>query len=107
MLEIDGVDSLGGGEFRIIPDRIEAGTLAIAAAITGGSVTIAGARTDHLTATLEALTEIGAEVTIDANRITIDGPCAAEASQDRRAFLSGHSDRFAIAVHGVALTGRW
>src|SRR5204862_2661501 len=43
---------LGGGEHVVIPDRIEAGTFMVAAAVTGGAVQVAGARADHLEAFL-------------------------------------------------------
>ena len=43
-IEIEGVPELGGARHRIIPDRIEAGTLLAAAAITGGDITVTGAR---------------------------------------------------------------
>ena len=59
---IDGVDSLGGTDHRIIPDRIEAATLMIAAAITGGEISINDLRIDHLTSILEALQTIGINI---------------------------------------------
>ena len=54
-IEIDGVDELGGAHYRIIPDRIEAGTLLMATAITGGETTVDGVEIEHLTAVLDAL----------------------------------------------------
>ena len=48
MIEIEGVERLHGAEHNVIPDRIEAGSLMVAAAITGGDVTIRSAPTDHL-----------------------------------------------------------
>jgi UDP-N-acetylglucosamine 1-carboxyvinyltransferase len=54
---IEGRPELGGGEQTVIPDRIEAGTYMVAAAITGGSVRVAGARSDHLEAFLAKLRE--------------------------------------------------
>jgi UDP-N-acetylglucosamine 1-carboxyvinyltransferase len=58
-IEIQGVPEIGGARHRIIPDRIEAGTLLVAGAITGGDVTIAGASPRHLAATLAKLEECG------------------------------------------------
>jgi len=58
-IEIEGVDRLQGTEHTVIPDRIEAATLMIAAAITGGMVTIENARADHLAAVIEKLREAG------------------------------------------------
>ena len=54
---IEGRPELGGGEQTVIPDRIEAGTYMVAAAITGGSVKVAGARSDHLEAFIAKLRE--------------------------------------------------
>jgi UDP-N-acetylglucosamine 1-carboxyvinyltransferase len=62
-LRVEGVRSLAGADHRIVPDRIEAGTYACAAAITGGSVLLEGARLDHLGATARILREAGVEVT--------------------------------------------
>ena len=45
-LTIQGVDVLKGTEYSVVPDRIEIGTYAIAAAITGGNITLTGGRTD-------------------------------------------------------------
>lgn len=58
-LEIEGVEALTGTTHKIVPDRIEAATLMIAAAITGGDVQLENVRVAHLTAVLEKLTEIG------------------------------------------------
>ncbi|MEZ6144063.1 MAG: UDP-N-acetylglucosamine 1-carboxyvinyltransferase [Planctomycetaceae bacterium] len=64
-LRIVGVDRLTGSEHTVIPDRIEAATLAMAAAITGGEITLNAVRVDHMTAIVEKLREIG--VTIDVH----------------------------------------
>jgi UDP-N-acetylglucosamine 1-carboxyvinyltransferase len=61
-ITIEGVEVLHGTEFSIIPDRIEAGTYAIAAAATGGEVIIENAIADHLQAVLVKLQEAGANV---------------------------------------------
>lgn len=63
IIHIDGVQSLHGVHHEIIPDRIEAGSFAIAAAITGGDVVVKGARPDHLEAFLIKLKEAGVEFT--------------------------------------------
>jgi UDP-N-acetylglucosamine 1-carboxyvinyltransferase len=59
IIRIEGVDVLHGTSHRIIPDRIEAGSFVIAAAITGGDVLVRGARADHLEAFLIKLKEAG------------------------------------------------
>src|SRR6185503_18604511 len=56
-ITINGVKALGGAEHEVIPDRIETATFAIAAAATGGEVTIHGARPDHLSAVIDKLRE--------------------------------------------------
>jgi UDP-N-acetylglucosamine 1-carboxyvinyltransferase len=61
-LRVEGVRSLSGASHRIVPDRIEAGTYACAAAITGGSVLLEGARMEHLGAVVRALRDAGVEV---------------------------------------------
>jgi len=73
-IEIEGVPDLRGGHHRIIPDRIEAGTLLAAAAITGGDVTVVGAVAGHLAATLATLGECGAAIAVDGDRIRCRGP---------------------------------
>lgn len=62
MITIDGVRELGGFDHTVIADRIEAGTLLIAGAITGGDVTVTGARADHLDVLLQKLEETGIAV---------------------------------------------
>ena len=61
-LRIEGVARLQGVEHAIIPDRIEAATLMIAAAITRGNVTLTNARADHMTAVIQTLREIGVQI---------------------------------------------
>lgn len=70
-LRIVGVEELGGADHRIIPDRIEAATLLLAGAITGGSVTVTGVVPEHMTAVLALLTEAGARVETGPDRVTI------------------------------------
>ncbi len=70
-IEIDGVDQLGGGSYRVIPDRVEAATLVCAAAITGGSVTVRGARADHLSAVLEALETMGCRIGTTVDEVSL------------------------------------
>jgi len=58
-LTITGVKQLHGAEHEVIPDRIEAATYAIAAAVTNGEVTLRGARADHMHAVLDKLKDSG------------------------------------------------
>ena len=62
-ITVEGGRPLRGAEAPVIPDRIEAGTFLVAAALTGGDVTANGCEPGHLTAALEKLGEAGAEVT--------------------------------------------
>lgn len=61
-IEIKGVKSLSGAEYEIIPDRVEAGTLAIAAALTKGEITIKNIIVEHLSAVIEKLEEAGVKI---------------------------------------------
>jgi UDP-N-acetylglucosamine 1-carboxyvinyltransferase len=63
-IEIDGVEGFHATEHRVVPDRIEAGTWAVAACATRGDVTIADARPDHLELPLERLSDAGAHVSL-------------------------------------------
>jgi UDP-N-acetylglucosamine 1-carboxyvinyltransferase len=58
-LRVTGVKELHGADHTVIPDRIEAATFAVAAAVTRGELTIKGARPDHLGAVLDKLREAG------------------------------------------------
>jgi len=58
-LTIDGVEGLSGTTYEVMPDRIEAGSYACAAGITGGSIDLIGARPDDMRATLNALAQAG------------------------------------------------
>jgi len=61
-LLIEGVEGLSGAEHTVIPDRIEAGTFLLAAAVTGGDVAVEGARWNDLFSLVHLLREAGAEV---------------------------------------------
>jgi len=61
-IRIEGVDTLYGTEHHIIPDRIEAGTFMVAAAITKGDVTIENAVPEHMTALIAKMREMGVEI---------------------------------------------
>ena len=78
-IRVEGVDKLHGARHRVIPDRIEAGTFIIAAALTGGDLTVAGCEPQHLGALLSKLDECGihATVTTDSVRVVNGGPLKA------------------------------
>ena len=71
MIEIDGVDVLRGTKHKPLPDRIEAGTFMIAAAITRGDVEINNIVPKHSFAVIEKLIEAGAEITSTDNSIRV------------------------------------
>ncbi|RWE23419.1 MAG: UDP-N-acetylglucosamine 1-carboxyvinyltransferase [Mesorhizobium sp.] len=62
-ITIQGVEALSGARVRVIPDRIETGTYAMAVAMTGGDVVLEGARPDLLQSALDIIAETGAEIT--------------------------------------------
>src|SRR3954451_7067890 len=64
-IEVEGRRRLRGAEHQVIADRIEAGTFVVAAAITGGEVTLTGAPQQHLGAFLEVITDVGVSVESD------------------------------------------
>jgi UDP-N-acetylglucosamine 1-carboxyvinyltransferase len=70
-IEIEGVDAFAPIDHTVIPDRVEAGTFAIAACATGGSVLLEGARADHMDLVLSKLTDAGAEVATTADGVRI------------------------------------
>jgi len=69
---VDGVESLHGTSYDVLPDRIEAGTYLLAGAITGGRVRARNARPEHLDAVLAKLEEAGAKVVRGDNFIEVD-----------------------------------
>jgi len=71
---IQGVDSLMPCQHEIIPDRIEAGTFMIGAAITQGNITIDACLPGHLSSLVEKLRQAGAEIDAGGHRMTIRGP---------------------------------
>jgi UDP-N-acetylglucosamine 1-carboxyvinyltransferase len=70
-LTIDGVAALHGAAHAVIPDRIETGTYACAAAITGGRVRLRGGRIDHLGAVARIMGEAGVEVVEDGDGLDV------------------------------------
>ena len=69
---VEGVERLHACEHSVVADRIEAGTFLVAAAMTGGRVTITHARPDTMDAVLDKLRDAGAELDCDGDRITLD-----------------------------------
>ena len=70
-ITIEGVEKLHGVEHTIIPDRIEAGTFMVAAAITNGEVTLKNVNMDHLMAVADKLQEIGVMIEQKNGNVTV------------------------------------
>jgi UDP-N-acetylglucosamine 1-carboxyvinyltransferase len=68
---VEGVRALKGCEYRIIPDRIEAGTFMVAAAITNGELKLENCRLDHLMAVVDRLAAIGVNVERESSGVTV------------------------------------
>ncbi len=70
-LTVEGVDTLHGAVHRVVPDRIETGTYAVAAAITRGELTLTNTRADLLDAVIDAMRQTGVTVKTEDHSITI------------------------------------
>jgi len=73
-IKIEGVPELKGTRHAVIPDRIEAGTFMVAAAITGGDVTVRNVMPEHLKPIEAKLRECGAEVIVADDHVRVIGP---------------------------------
>ena len=70
-IEVQGTEGFQAVRHQVVPDRIEAGTFAIAGCITGGEVTLENVRPDHLDLVLDKLSDSGASIAAEADRLTI------------------------------------
>ena len=71
-ITIQGVEKLQGGQYHVLPDRIETGTYLVAAAMTRGKITVTNAAPNTLETVLEKLRETGATITVNQDSITLD-----------------------------------
>lgn len=71
-IEVDGVESLSGGSYSVMPDRIEAGTYLTAAALTRGQVTVRRVKPDNLLSMLCKFEEAGAALSIGEDWVNLD-----------------------------------
>jgi UDP-N-acetylglucosamine 1-carboxyvinyltransferase len=87
-LRVQGRESLEGASHTVLPDRIETGTFAMAAAATGGDVELIGTRTELLSTALDTLAKTGANVTetADGLRVTRNGGGIAPISVETQPF---------------------
>jgi UDP-N-acetylglucosamine 1-carboxyvinyltransferase len=79
-IRIQGVSALHGARHRIIPDRIEAGTFVIAAALTGGDLIVSNCDPTHLGALLEKLQECGVKIASNGESVRVLGPASLRAA---------------------------
>ncbi len=73
VIKIQGVEQLHQVEYQVIPDRIEAGTFLVAAAITKGDVLVKDVIPEHIEAVIAKLTESGVDLTVDGDQIKVNG----------------------------------
>jgi UDP-N-acetylglucosamine 1-carboxyvinyltransferase len=85
VITVEGVERLHGARYEVMPDRIETGTFLVAAAATGGSIRLTGARPDILDAVLEKLREAGAHIETGNDWIALKTNGAANAVSVRTA----------------------
>ncbi|HEY7657551.1 MAG TPA: UDP-N-acetylglucosamine 1-carboxyvinyltransferase [Burkholderiales bacterium] len=85
VITIEGVNRLHGARYRVMPDRIESGTYLAAAAATGGSIRLTGARPEILDAVLEKLRETGARITTGPDWVALESNGALSAVNVRTA----------------------
>jgi UDP-N-acetylglucosamine 1-carboxyvinyltransferase len=71
---IEGTEDLSPMDYQVMPDRIEAGTFLVAAAMTGGRVGVKGCRPEHMDALLSKLEEVGATIAFDQKTLWVTGP---------------------------------
>ena len=73
-IEVEGVNNLRGFSHSVMPDRIEAGTYAMAAVITGGKIQLLNAEKKYLTNVIKYLIKVGAKIQYNVDGILIEGP---------------------------------
>ena len=72
IIEIEGVEALSGVSYSALPDRIETGTFLVAAAITGGRITVKNTISAHVSTIIEKLRDSGADITTTETSVTLD-----------------------------------
>jgi UDP-N-acetylglucosamine 1-carboxyvinyltransferase len=73
IIRVRGNKTLGGAEFKIISDRIEAGTFIAASLVTSSDLIISGVNPFHLTSVIETAKNIGADIKVESSRIHVKG----------------------------------
>lgn len=95
LVRIVGVSKLKEVSYRIMPDRIEAGTILIAAAMAAGEVTITDVIPEHISPLISKLTEVGCRIDTDKREITIKAPNRLKATDIKTLPYPRFSYRFA------------
>ena len=72
VIEVNGVKALSGVSYTALPDRIETGTFLVAAAITGGKITVKNTISAHVSTIIEKLRDAGAHITTTKTSVTLD-----------------------------------
>ena len=104
VIEIEGVDELEGFDHAVVPDRIEAGTFAVAAAITRGDVLLLDAPVDHMHATIAKLEEAGVQCRGRGRRpARASGPSGSSRSTSRRGRIPGFATDMQAQMMVLAL----
>jgi UDP-N-acetylglucosamine 1-carboxyvinyltransferase len=102
-IEIEGVGQLGGCRHTVIADRMEAGTYAIAAAITGGEVFLEGAVPEHMTSTLLKLQQTGA--VIEPLGLSNHGDASTASAMTKMYEPNGRVAENVSPAHGIMVVG--
>ncbi|MGI9102181.1 MAG: UDP-N-acetylglucosamine 1-carboxyvinyltransferase [Terriglobales bacterium] len=89
-LRVRGVAKLHGARHRIIPDRIEAGTFILAAALTGGDLNVTACDPSHLTALLQKLDEVGVPTRVNGDSVRVMGDSAVSQLTTHNSQLADH-----------------
>ena len=105
-LTIEGVEKLSGTTHHILPDRIETGTYAVAAAITGGEINILGTSRSLLTAFIETLESTGTIVTDIPDGIRVKGPKTLKAVKFETAPYPGYPTDLQAQMMALATTAQ-
>ncbi len=105
VITITGVETLRPVSVSIIPDRIEAGTFMVAAALTRGDITLENCEPEHLDALIHKLRLAGAGILVSGKTIRVRRPGADIQRRCQNPSLSGIPHRYAGPVHGVDVRG--
>ena len=90
-IRVQGVEKLHGARHRIIPDRIEAGTYIVAAALTGGDLLVSGCEPNHFQALLQKLEECGVKFQVNGDSVRVISNGALQAADVATRSIRGFS----------------